>query len=103
MAYKRLYRSEKDRMIAGVCGGLGEYFEVDPVIVRLIFIFVGMAGGSGLLIYLVLWLIVPLESEVKSEVKKEQSDVIAANTKEMKETAKRTAEAVRSALKNENN
>jgi len=94
MAYKRLFRSEKDKMIAGVCGGLGQYLDIDPVIIRLIFILIAMAGGGGVIIYLLLWLIVPLEGEVQ----KEQSTVIAENTKEMKETAKKTAEAVKKAL-----
>lgn len=57
---KRLTRSKDDQMIAGVCAGLGRYFEIDPVLVRLIFLIVFFAGvGSALPIYLVLWLIMP--------------------------------------------
>lgn len=59
--YKRLYRSRRDRMIAGVCGGLADYFEIDPTWVRLIFLVFLLLGGSALLIYLLMWLIVPLE------------------------------------------
>ena len=59
--YKRLYRSRRDRMIAGVCGGLADYFEIDPTWVRLIFLVFLLLGGSALLIYLIMWLIVPLE------------------------------------------
>ncbi len=58
--YKKLYRSRKHKMIAGVCGGLSEYFEIDPAWIRLAFILFFFAGGSALLIYLVMWLIVPL-------------------------------------------
>jgi len=58
---KRLYRSNKEKMIAGVCGGLADYFNLDPTIVRLIFILLLFAPPSGVLIYLVLWLITPLE------------------------------------------
>jgi phage shock protein C len=58
---KRLYRSNKEKMIAGVCGGLADYFSLDPTIVRLIFILLLFAPPSGVLIYLVLWLITPLE------------------------------------------
>lgn len=56
---KRLTRSTTDRMIAGVCGGLAEYFEIDPVLVRLAFVIFALAGGAGPLIYLVMWIIVP--------------------------------------------
>lgn len=56
---KRLYRSRKDRMIAGVCGGLAQYFALDPVWIRLIFILFFLLGGSALLIYVIMWIIVP--------------------------------------------
>jgi phage shock protein C len=57
---KRLYRSKKDRMIAGVCGGLGEYLEVDPTIVRLLWVVVTLVSlGVGLIAYLIAWIIVP--------------------------------------------
>ncbi len=59
--YKKLYRSRTDRMIAGICGGLGEYFGIDPTWVRLIFILCFFLAGVALLIYLILWVIVPLE------------------------------------------
>lgn len=58
---KCLYRSRDNAKIAGVCGGLGEYFEVDPVWVRLLFVLFLFAGGSAFIVYLVFWLIVPLE------------------------------------------
>lgn len=63
---KKLYRSESDRKIAGICGGLGEYFDVDPVIFRAVFVVLLIGAGSGLLLYLILWFIIPTESEVKS-------------------------------------
>jgi phage shock protein PspC (stress-responsive transcriptional regulator) len=56
---KRLYRSEKNRMLGGVCGGLAEYFNVDPTIVRLLWILFVLTFGTGVLAYLVAWLIVP--------------------------------------------
>ena len=55
----RLTRSTTDKMIAGVSGGLGEYFNIDPVIVRLIFVLVTFTSGMGVPIYLVLWMITP--------------------------------------------
>jgi len=59
---KRLYRSRKDRKIWGICGGLAEYFDVDPVIVRVIFVASIFCGTLGLWVYLIMWLIVPEES-----------------------------------------
>ena len=60
-SHKKLYRSRKDRMLAGVCGGLGDYFGIDTTWVRLIFILLLLLGGSTLLVYLVMWLIVPVK------------------------------------------
>ncbi len=56
---RRLYRQPANKMIAGICTGLGEYFDIDPVIARIIFIAMFFGWGSGLLIYIVLWIIVP--------------------------------------------
>jgi phage shock protein C len=61
--YKRLYRSREDRMIAGVCGGLGEYFGIDPTLVRLLFVFAALFYGPGILAYLILMLVVPEEPQ----------------------------------------
>ena len=57
---KRLYRSRQSKIFGGVAGGLGEYFDVDPVFVRAIFVAFTLAWGAGLLIYIVLWIITPL-------------------------------------------
>jgi len=57
---KRLYRSGKERILGGVCGGIAEYFEVDPSIVRLLwtlFTFIGL--GSGILFYFICWFVIP--------------------------------------------
>lgn len=67
---KKLYRSRTDSMIAGVCGGLAEYFDIDPSLVRVGAVLLTLAWGAGLLAYLVLWLIVPqkpLESSLAEE------------------------------------
>jgi phage shock protein PspC (stress-responsive transcriptional regulator) len=55
----RLRLSSTDRKIAGVCGGLGEYFELDPVLFRAAFLVLVLAGGLGILLYLALWLVIP--------------------------------------------
>jgi phage shock protein C len=59
--YRKLYRSRNERMIAGVCGGLGEYFNIDPTLIRLLFVFLALAGGPGLVAYIVLLIVVPEE------------------------------------------
>lgn len=56
---KRLYRSSRDKMIAGVCGGIGEYFDVDPTLIRLVAVVLIFGWGSGLLAYLVAAIIIP--------------------------------------------
>ncbi len=67
---KKLYRSKKDRIIAGICGGLGEYFNIDPVLVRVVFILLAFANGFGILLYIILMVILPSESEIEhSEAK----------------------------------
>ncbi len=55
----RLFRSEENRVIAGICGGLGDFFQVDATVIRLIFIVITVFGGGGILLYLILWLIIP--------------------------------------------
>lgn len=59
MNYKKFARSLTDRKIAGVCGGLGVYFNIDPAIVRILFVCLLFFGGSGLLLYLIVWIISP--------------------------------------------
>jgi len=68
---KRVYRSESDRKVAGVCAGLADYFDIDPTIVRLAFLFMVLAWGTGLLFYLIAALVIPTESEVEMIIKKD--------------------------------
>lgn len=56
---KKLYRSRSDRKIGGVCGGLAEYMEVDPTLIRLLAVCLVVFGGTGLLAYVIAWVIVP--------------------------------------------
>lgn len=60
---KRLFRSQKDRILSGVCGGFAEYFRVDPSLVRLVWIFFTIFGGSGILAYILAMIIIPDEQE----------------------------------------
>ena len=58
---KRLYRSKKDRMICGVCGGIANYFNIDPTLVRLAFVLIAMGAGSGILAYIIAAINIPDE------------------------------------------
>ena len=60
----RLYRSSKDRMIAGVAAGLAEYFDIDPVITRVAFVVLTLSGGFGILTYIILWIVLPYDYEI---------------------------------------
>lgn len=56
---KRLYRSRTDKVIGGVAGGLGDYLGIDPIWARIGFVLLAVTGGSGVLIYLIMWLLIP--------------------------------------------
>jgi phage shock protein C len=60
---RKLYRSRTDRKLAGVCGGLAQYFNLDATLIRVLFVALAVFGGSGLVIYLVMWIIVPNEPQ----------------------------------------
>ena len=63
---RQLTRSRVNRRIAGVCGGIGEYFDIDPTLVRVIFVLVTFLGLAGIIVYVVLWIVMP-EAPVGSE------------------------------------
>jgi phage shock protein C len=58
-AGRKLYRSKSNRQVAGVCGGLAEYFNLDPTLIRVLFIILAVLGGSGVILYVAMWIIVP--------------------------------------------
>ncbi len=61
----RIYRKTKDKKIAGVCSGLAAYFDIDPVLIRILFLFSFFAGGAGLILYLICWFIIPIDKGEK--------------------------------------
>ncbi len=65
---KKLYRSRTNSMIGGVCGGLGEYLNIDPTILRVVAVLLIFADGIGLLAYLIGWLLIPRRPEMEAEV-----------------------------------
>ena len=74
---KKLYRSRKDTKIAGVCGGIAEYFNVDSNIIRLLAVLAIFSGGGGIIAYIIAWIIIPLES-----VEDESSDKQTSQSRE---------------------
>ena len=82
-ADKKLYRSLTQRTIAGVAGGLAEHFNIDPVIVRIAFVIAGFCGG-GILLYIILWIVIPEQTLITSEntenTEKTNSENINNNT-----------------------
>lgn len=83
---KRLYRSTTDSMIAGVCGGLGEYWEIDSTLIRVLFLVAIFFGGFGLLLYLILAIAVPLPDKPVTP------ETVRQTAKEMGDTLKQGAE-----------
>lgn len=85
---KRLYRSKANRVIAGVCGGLGDYFSLDPVLFRILFVALTLVGGSGILLYIVLIFVIPEEGAAGKVT-------VEGIVNEVKEGVQKTAEEVK--------
>ena len=88
--YKKLYRSNTDKMIGGVSGGIAEYFEIDPTIVRILFVLAVFFGGGGLIAYIILWIIVPEKPYVfpgtqQTHSENQSDSTQSTNTTEAKE------------------
>lgn len=67
MGYKEIRRSMDNKVIAGVCGGLGEYLNIDPIILRLLFVLAFLFALSGGLIYIISWIIIPAKGVINNE------------------------------------
>lgn len=78
--FPKLYRSEGNKIVTGVCGGLGEYLNIDPIILRIILVLITVFGGSGLFIYIILWIFIPS----KSTLGKKSEDYIKENVNDIK-------------------
>lgn len=89
---KRIYRSKEDKMIAGVCGGIAEYFEIDSVWVRLAAILTVFMNGIGLLLYIVAWIIMPENPNQKDKPKTISERLVSESTKKFKENHKNNKE-----------
>ena len=94
---KRLYRSEKDKIVAGVCGGIAEYLNIDPIIVRVLFLLAIISEGFGLMLYIILWIVIPLESSIE----KSEDEVIEENAKEIKENIIKVTKDIKKEVKSD--
>lgn len=75
---KRLYRSRKQRQVAGVCGGIADYLSIDPTLVRLFWALLALIGGPGVILYIILAVIMPEEPEfVQTSAEKVKNDEVA--------------------------
>ena len=91
METRRILRSRNERMIAGVAGGLAAYFNIDPLIMRLAFALLAMFNGIGIMLYLLLWLLLPNEDSVAADSRGQ----VRENVDEMRTTAQSAAQRVR--------
>jgi phage shock protein C len=96
---KKLYRSQKNRMIAGVCGGLGEYLNVDAIIIRIVFVLMALGHGFGVLLYIILAIAIPNDPEGAKESEKTGSlgieQKLSNAAQEIAEGAKSAAEEMK--------
>ena len=94
---RKLYRSRKNQMIAGVCGGVAEYLDIDPTVIRVLFAILAVFAGGGVLLYLVLMIVIPLSPEGASQatevsIAKPESAVEPAVAVDAEETTEKQTE-----------
>ncbi len=94
--YHRMYRDPDNRVIGGVCSGMGAYWDIDPVILRIIFVVLTLAGGMGALIYLILYIVIP---EAKTTAQKIEMKGEPVNIHNIKESVKSEFDKVRKNIK----
>jgi phage shock protein PspC (stress-responsive transcriptional regulator) len=94
--YHRMYRDPDNRIIGGVCSGMGAYWDIDPVIVRIIFIALLLAGGIGAIVYLILYIVLP---EARTTAQKIEMKGEPVNIHNIKEAVKKEFQSVRKNMK----
>src|SRR5512135_1783471 len=90
----RLYRSKTDSMVGGVCGGLGKYFGIDPTLVRLVFVLLAVFGGGGVLLYIILWIVIPLEGRAPAT----SQETIQQNAQDLAERAREFGKGIETSI-----
>ncbi len=94
--YHRMYRDPDNRIIGGVCSGMGAYWNIDPVIMRIIFVALVLAGGIGVLVYLILYIVIP---EAKTTAQKIEMKGEPVNIHNIKEAVKQEFKTVKKNMK----
>jgi len=94
--YHRMYRDPDHRIIGGVCSGMGAYWDIDPLIIRIIFIALVLAGGIGVLVYLILYIVLP---EAKTTAQKIEMKGNPVNIHNIKDSVKKEFDTVRKNMK----
>jgi phage shock protein PspC (stress-responsive transcriptional regulator) len=94
--YHRMYRDTDHRVIGGVCSGMGAYWDIEPLIIRIIFIALALAGGLGVLVYLILYIVIP---EAKTTAQKIEMKGNPVNIHNIKESVKKEFDSVRKNMK----
>lgn len=94
--YHRMYRDPDNRIIGGVCSGMGAYWRIDPLIIRIIFLALILAGGLGILIYLILYIVLP---EARTTAQKIEMKGSPVNIHNIKEAVKKEFDSVRKNMK----
>lgn len=96
MQSQRMTRSQSERIVGGIAGGLATYIKIDPLIVRLAFMLLALINGFGAILYLVLWLLMPIEGSQATDTR----DQVRENVGDMQDTTQRLAEQVRAMFRN---
>lgn len=94
--YHRMYRDPDHRVIGGVCSGMGAYWDIEPLILRILFLIITLAGGMGLLIYLILYIVLP---EAKTTAQKIEMKGEPVNIHNIKDSVKKEFRAVTRTIK----
>jgi phage shock protein PspC (stress-responsive transcriptional regulator) len=94
--YHRMYRDPDHRIIGGVCSGMGAYWDIDPIIIRIIFVALVLAGGIGVLVYLILYIVLP---EAKTTAQKIEMKGNPVNIHNIKDSVKKEFDTVRKNMK----
>lgn len=94
--YHRMYRDPDNRLIGGVCSGMGAYWSIDPLIIRIIFVVLALTGGLGLLVYLILYVVLP---EAKTTAQKIEMKGNPVNIHNIKDSVKKEFDNVRKNMK----
>jgi len=94
-----LFRSETNKVVGGVCGGLAVAFNIDATLLRILFLVAFIFGGTGFLLYVILWVVIPRESRMNIS----SNDTIRENIEEMKERATEFTKEIKTGQTDQNN